>query len=109
MTEDNTKEQQAVMQLIAFGGDSRSNSIEAIRAAKDGDFKKAQQKLKAANESLTKAHNNQTNFLTQEAQGKSHVTLFMVHAQDQVMNAMTIRDLAQEFIDVYKKMDQKSK
>lgn len=34
MTKDNTKEQQAIMQLIAFGGDSRGDSIEAIRLAK---------------------------------------------------------------------------
>jgi len=30
--------------------------------------------------------------------------LLMVHAQDHLMNAITVRDLAIEFVDMYKKM-----
>lgn len=30
----------------------------------------------------------------------------MVHAQDHLMNALTIRDMASEFVDLYERMDQ---
>jgi PTS system cellobiose-specific IIA component len=40
--------------------------------------------------------------IQEEAAGKqSEVTLLMVHAQDHLMNTMTIRDLAAEFVDLY--------
>ncbi len=44
--------------------------MEAIQFAKQFDFDQAEEKLKAANESLTLAHNAQTDMLIAEAQGE---------------------------------------
>ena len=45
----------------------------------------------------------QTQLLTKEANGeRSEVSLLMVHAQDHLMNAMTVKDLATEIVDIYK-------
>ncbi|MFC0361690.1 PTS lactose/cellobiose transporter subunit IIA [Enterococcus canintestini] len=93
------------MGLIMYGGNAKSDAMEAIQAAKKGDFELADQKIADAENSLTEAHHSQTNMLTQEAQGKHvDVTLLTVHSQDHLMTAIAVTDLAKEVIDVYRKM-----
>lgn len=97
-----------IMELIMYGGDAKSNAMEAIKAAKDGEFELAESKISAAEDSLVKAHHSQTEMLTQEAQGnKAEVSLLMVHGQDHLMTSMAFTDLAKEIIDVYKRIDEK--
>lgn len=99
---DMTSLEQIVMELVVNGGDARSKAMQAIKAAKKGDMNLAKQKINESNEALNKAHEIQTSLIQNEAAGEHvQVTLLMVHAQDHLMNAMTIRDLAQEMIDMY--------
>ncbi|WP_051237927.1 PTS lactose/cellobiose transporter subunit IIA [Lacticigenium naphthae] len=96
------------MGLIMNGGDAKSSCMEAIYAAKEGNFEEADQKLKDADEALNRAHNSQTSMLTKEASGdKVDITLLMVHAQDHIMNAITFRDLAGEVVDIHRKISSK--
>lgn len=91
-----------IMGLIVNGGNARSLAMESIKNAKKGDFEKAKGKLTECNEFLVKAHQAQTELLTKEANGeKTEVSLLMIHAQDHLMNAMTVRDLANEIVDLY--------
>ncbi|NRT75342.1 PTS lactose/cellobiose transporter subunit IIA [Clostridium beijerinckii] len=93
---------QVVMELVVNGGHARSKSMEAIKAAKKGDIEFAKEKIKEANEALNKAHNFQTSLIQKEAAGEEvGLSLLMVHAQDHLMNAMTVRDLAKEMISMY--------
>lgn len=93
---------QIVMELIVNGGNARSKSMEAIKAAKKGDFEAAKEKIKEANDALNKAHNFQTSLIQSEAGGEGvQISLLMVHAQDHLMNAMTVRDLAKEMVTMY--------
>ena len=97
------KKVQAIMNLIIYGGDGKSSSVEAIQAAKEGNFELADEKIKAAEESLLQAHHTQTEMLTQEANGDSvAVSLLMVHGQDHLMTGMMFKDLAKEIVDVYR-------
>lgn len=105
---ENEENLQAVMGLIMNGGNAKSSAFEAIKAAKNGDFKKADAKLKEADKFLVDAHNSQTGMLTKEANGEHvPITLLMVHSQDHIMNAITFRDLAGEIVDLYKKLAEK--
>jgi PTS system cellobiose-specific IIA component len=98
---------ETIMGLIMHGGDAKGNAMEAIHAAKKNDFDKSTEKLEAADEALSKAHESQTGLLTKEANGESvELSLLMVHGQDHLMNAITFKDLATEIIDVYKKMNE---
>ncbi|MCH4169986.1 MAG: PTS lactose/cellobiose transporter subunit IIA [Lactobacillus sp.] len=93
---------EVIMQLIMNGGNAKGAAVMAIQAAKAGDFAKAQADLKDADHYLSAAHNAQTDMLTKEAQGQHvAVNLLMVHGQDHIMNAITFRDLAAEFVDLY--------
>lgn len=99
---------QAVMGLIMNAGNAKSEAVEAIQAAKKGEFTVAKEKLEAANECLVQAHHAQTELLTKEAQGEEmQVTLLVVHSQDHLMTAITFVDLAKEFVEVYKRIDEK--
>ena len=87
---------QAIMNLIIYGGDGKSSAMEAIHAAKEGNFDLADEKIRAAEKS-------QTEMLTQEANGDSvEMSLLMVHGQDHLMTGMMFKDLAKELVDVYR-------
>lgn len=100
--------QEIIMQIILDGGNARSYSMEAIHYAKEGNIKAAREAIGKAIEALGSAHRIQTNLIQEEAAGnRMEMSLLMVHAQDHMMNAITIKDLAQEFIDMYEKMYEK--
>ncbi|WP_018658850.1 PTS lactose/cellobiose transporter subunit IIA [Allofustis seminis] len=96
---------ETIMGLIMHGGDAKSSAMEAIRAAKNGQFDEADEKLKEADEALSRAHHSQTDLLTREASGDPvELSLLLVHGQDHLMNAITFKDLAVEVIDLHKKL-----
>ena len=73
---------------------------------KKGNFELAEQKLTDAKESLVQAHHSQTQMLTQEAQGNHmQVTLLTVHSQDHLMTSIAFTDLAEEIVDLYRRLE----
>jgi len=95
---------QIVMGIIMHAGNARGLAHEALSAAKKGDFDVAHDFMTKADSALSEAHNVQTDMLTKEAQGQhTEVNLYMVHAQDHLMNAITYKDLVKEFIELYEK------
>lgn len=95
---------QVIMQLIVHSGDAKSNAVEAIQAAKIGDFLTAEIKIEQAEAALVEAHHSQTGLLTEEAKGNHmEVTLLTVHSQDHLMTSIAFTDLAKEIIDLYRK------
>lgn len=99
------KNLEVIMGLIMHAGDAKSHAMEAIRAAKAGDFEQANDKIKAAETALVQAHHTQTSLLTEEAQGNHvEISLLMVHGQDHLMTSIAFNDLAKEIIDVYQKL-----
>lgn len=90
-----------IMKLIVNGGDARSNAIEALRSAKKGDFKHADELMEEADRTILEAHEVQTELIQNEINGKIvEGGLLMVHAQDHLMNALTVMDLCKEIIDI---------
>lgn len=95
--------EEVIMKLIVASGEAKSAAFEAINAAKKGDEAKTQQLMDVAAERILEAHHRQTALIQAEAAGeRTEVTLLMVHAQDHLMTAMLVLDLAREFIDLYK-------
>ncbi|WP_237580162.1 PTS lactose/cellobiose transporter subunit IIA [Candidatus Enterococcus huntleyi] len=105
---EDQKNLEAIMGLIMYGGNAKSDAMEAIAAAKEGKFDEADQKIADAEASLVEAHHSQTGLLTQEAQGNHmEVTLLTVHSQDHLMTAIAFTDLAKEIIALYRRLDEK--
>lgn len=100
--------EEIVMELIVNGGEARSNALEAVEAAGRQEFKTAEKKMAAAKDFINKAHHFQTDLIQAEADGKkSEVSLLMVHGQDHLMNAMTVMDMADQMIKLYRVIYQK--
>ena len=99
----NDEQMAVIMPLIIFGGEAKSSAIEAIRAAKESDFDKADERIEAASKAIVEAHHGQTELLTKAANGEEvAVSIYMVHAQDHLMTGIAFVDLAREIIELYK-------
>jgi PTS system cellobiose-specific IIA component len=100
--------EQLTMQLIMHGGTARSKAMEAIASAKEGNIEGARALLAEAGAALNEAHKAQADLIQAEADGEAVApTLLMVHAQDHLMNAITVKDMAAEFVDLYEKLSSK--
>lgn len=94
-----------IFEIISNGGNAKGISYEAIACAENGEFDKAYELLKEADESLLKAHKIQTSILQKEASGDHYeVNVLFVHAQDHLMSAMEIRVLAENLIKINKRL-----
>lgn len=92
-------------ELIAFAGNSRSNSMEALQHARAGRFDDAQSSLASAEADLRLAHSAQTGLIQDEAGGKPvPVNIILVHAQDHLASATVVFELASEFLHLYERI-----
>ncbi len=100
-----------IMELIIHGGDARGKALEAVNAALREDFEGAKELMQECSKSLNQAHEMQTSLIQAELNGADHVrvTLLMVHAQDHLMNAITVKDLALQMIEMSEKLAGKTK
>ena len=95
--------EESLVFIIANAGDSKSNSLVAIEAARNGDFDKARKLLSLSEESLEKAHNLHTELLSLEAKAKLNVTLLMVHDSNHLSIADISQTLASEIVYLHEK------
>lgn len=94
--------------IIAHAGDAKGLAFEAIREAKAGDIEAARESIKKSKEGMVVAHRFQTELIQGEASGnKTEMSVILVHAQDHLMNAMNFQQLAEEFIDLYERLENK--
>lgn len=91
-------------ELISHHGSARSYFIEAIGAAKAGDFSEAEAKMAAGEEEFLAGHRVHAQLVQREAGGEAiPVSLLLVHAADIMTSAETLKIIARELIDLYKK------
>jgi PTS system cellobiose-specific IIA component len=94
------------LELIMHAGNGRAEAYAALRAAKQGDFAQAEIHLVEAERELGAAHTAQTRLLAGEAQGVGMApSLLLVHAQDQLMTAISERTLLSELIELYRRLE----
>ena len=99
----NNEMETMIMNLIVDAGSARSYAMDAIRLAKEGCIEEAEASLDNSDADIGMAHRGQTDLIHNEAKGvHTEMSLFMVHAQDHIMTAILARDLAREFVDLYK-------
>ncbi|MUK89703.1 PTS cellobiose transporter subunit IIA [Ornithinibacillus sp. L9] len=107
MTETTEEMQMLSFNIILHAGNARSFAMEAIMLAKEYKFSEAREKISEAGKEFNEAHHIQTKLLQEEASGKQNqVSIILVHAQDHLMTSMAVKDLANEMIDMYIKMQQ---
>ncbi|MEB6632846.1 PTS lactose/cellobiose transporter subunit IIA [Kluyvera cryocrescens] len=95
--------EEQVMGIIINAGQSRSLCYEALGCAKRGDFASADERMKEATHYAREAHLVQTQLIeADEGEGKTKMTLVMVHAQDHLMTSILAKELVTELIDLYR-------
>lgn len=98
--------EQQIFTLILHSGNGRSYAMEALSYAKQSKFEKAKDCVQKAKDELVQAHHIQTELIQGEIRGeKTEISLLMVHAQDHLMNAITVKELAEEFINLYQRVE----
>ena len=92
-----------VMELIINAGEAKSAAMQALKAAKKGEWDKVDALLAEAAAASRKAHDVQTELIgLDEGEGKLPITLVMVHAQDHIMTSMLAREMITEMIDLHR-------
>lgn len=90
-------------EIVAYSGDARSTLLELLRNVRQGNFDGVEKALKDADENLKLAHNSQTQALAEEANGNNlEIGFIFIHGQDHLMTTLLLRDLIQDFIELYK-------
>lgn len=101
------------MELVAFEiisnvGMAKSLAMEAIREARSGNFEEAEKKIDEAKVFLLEGHHVHLGLIQNEANGKKlEFSLIIMHAEDQLISAETIKDLAIELIEMNKEIKNK--
>ena len=98
--------EEACFQIISTVGCAKSNYIEAINKAKEGEFDEAKTMIGEGNEIYLQGHEVHMGLLQEDASkmGSTKVPLLLVHAEDQLMQAETFRVFAEDLLDVYQKL-----
>jgi|SRR5476649_397579 len=97
--------EEVVMGLIINSGQARSLAYAALKQAKEGDFTQAWELMTQSKLALHEAHLVQTKLIEADAgEGKTKVSLVLVHAQDHLMTSMLARELISELIELHEKI-----
>lgn len=95
----------ACFNIITHVGTARSNYIGAIQLAKEGKFEEAEKLVEAGEKEFVEGHHAHADMLTKEANGElGNAGVLLIHAEDQLMSAEAFKIIAEEFIDLYKKI-----
>ncbi len=94
-----------IFEIISHGGDARGYALEALKAAREGNFEASEELIIKAQEELDIAHNTQTKLIQAELNGGELImSLLMVHAQDQLMTAISEKALIEQMIEMCKEI-----
>lgn len=97
--------EEQVMEIIINSGEARSCAYRALAFAKKGDFAQAEIKMEESRIAANAAHLVQTKLIEADmGEGKTPMTLIMVHAQDHLMTSMLAKELVKEIIELHKKL-----
>ncbi|EOD00092.1 PTS lactose/cellobiose transporter subunit IIA [Caldisalinibacter kiritimatiensis] len=98
--------EETVFSIIIHGGNARAKAYEALKAAQEGDFDKANEHLEEADKEIGMAHKMQTDVIQKEAGGeKVDISVLFVHAQDHLMTAISEKSLIENMVDLYKRIN----
>ncbi len=101
--EYNTVMENISFQMVSSVHEARTFYLQAVQAARGGEFEKATSLIESGDLAYQKGHAAHTQLLQMEASGQAEkVNLLILHAEDQLMSAENYKVLAAECIHLYK-------
>lgn len=96
-----------ILEIISSVGQARNLYVEAIQEAKSKNYGKCNELMRKGNELYAKGHHIHQRLVQEEAGGnRVELTLLLTHAQDQLMSAEGFKILCDEFMDLYRRIDE---
>lgn len=93
-------------EIVAAVGAAKSSYINAVNLAKQGDFEGAEKSVAEGDDAYKEGHEHHMAILQKDAADQNtEFSLILMHAEDQMMAAETFRVMAEDFIDVYRRID----
>ncbi|MGT2911020.1 PTS lactose/cellobiose transporter subunit IIA [Streptococcus cameli] len=91
-------------EIVSYAGEARSKLLDALKAAQNSDFEKAEELVESANSSIVEAHHAQTSLLQKEAAGEELAfSVTLMHGQDHLMTTLLLKDMMKHMIELYKR------
>ncbi|WP_232698235.1 PTS lactose/cellobiose transporter subunit IIA [Brevibacillus daliensis] len=98
-----------IFEMIVHSGTARGIAFEALTAAEEYDFAKAEELMKQARYELALAHQTQTDLIQAELNGEpAEKTLLLIHAQDHFMTSMSEQKLIEHMIRILRKLKEET-
>ncbi len=93
-------------QIITYAGMAKSDGMEAIFEAKKGNFDAAKEKLESAHKNMIESEKFHADLVQHEAREEQSINapLLLIHAEDQLLSTQTLLLMAEEIIDLHKKV-----
>ena len=96
-----------MLEIISSVGQARNFYIQAIQEAKSQNYEMCNDLVRKGNEMYAKGHRVHQQLIQQEAGGERvELNILLTHAQDQLMSAESFKILCDEFIDLYRRLDE---
>ena len=92
--------------MISALGAARSAFMEAMVAAKKGNFEEAQSLIEEGQQQRLKGHEIHFELLQKDCSGnKVPFSLLLLHAEDQLMSAEILQVTSEEILALYQRLD----
>lgn len=107
MSNDTTMDevQLACFDIIAHVGEAKSCYMEALRAARAGEFDRVDELIQKGSELFVEGHNTHMALIQREAEtGDVPSSLMLMHAESQLMDGESCKTYVKEFIEVYREL-----
>lgn len=96
-----------ILEIISSVGQARNCYVQAIQEAKSSNYETCNDLIRQGNELYAKGHRIHQQLIQQEAGGERvELNILLTHAQDQLMSAESFKILCDEFVDLYRRLDE---
>lgn len=104
--DDMNELQMVCFEIISYVGTAKSNYVNAIAKAKEGDFEAAEELIKQGDEAYSGGHDVHMKLLQADAAGERNgeAPLILLHAEDQMAGAEMAKLMALNLIDTYREI-----
>ena len=96
-----------IFELIVHSGNARGLLYEALDCTENKEYQKIDDLLAQAKAEMNTAHNIQTQLIQDNIAGKGEISLLLIHAQDQLMTAMSEQALIERLIKMQKQLNER--
>lgn len=97
--------EEVCFQIIASVGTAKSMYLEALSHARTGDMQKAREMIKEGEGIFATGHETHMQALAYDVSDpQARLPLLLVHAEDQLMAAETVKVLVEELLYIYERL-----